>query len=190
VQTVDQTLSRINSIDFKGIADQVTGTLETMRTAVREADLPAISSEVRSVLAEARSLVGDPRLDSFVGSLDGSGRKAEEAMAELRGNMRRLGSVLARIDSAVAEHEDEFRTIVDNLNATSGGARRFVNRGGELLDEARGTMHALRTRLLNITKELERSSEHLNQILEQVRMQPSQLLFSQPPRRRGEERSR
>jgi phospholipid/cholesterol/gamma-HCH transport system substrate-binding protein len=183
VQTVDQTLSNINSIDFRGISKRVSTTLDLVNGAVKDARVSAVSRDIRQVLADVRALVNDPRWA-------GAGREAKQAMAGLDRSMRRLGSVLARIDSVVADNEQAFRSIAQNLNATSSRALHLVSRGSDLLEEGGGTLKTLRTRLFSITEELERSSEQLNQILERVRMQPSQLLFSRPPERRVREGTR
>ncbi len=118
--SIDTILRTLNTIDFKGIADSLAKTLDTLDKAVSDAKVPEIRAEMVGLFEDLRvtnKLV--------VGMLDKSkspdGVNIPETIAQLDITLRRL-------DKFVASQQLEMEGIMSNIRQTTANLRDFTEK--------------------------------------------------------------
>ena len=161
--------------DFKAIQSA----LGDIYDRIMSIDLPGISSDARAALQTASQLLKDERIDSMLTNF----KATSEATAKVAANAEKMthGVTLApAVDNATAATE-EARSLFANLNGQTrqqlGEAAENFNR---LAESAQQVVFSLQLTL----DRLDRTVSSLRTLTEQVRDQPSLLLFSEPPPQR------
>ena len=100
-----------------------TETLNTLQRTVSELNLPALSSDLRGTIAEARGLIGGPEVR-------GALRNASTAMERLQQGMQRLPAAVAQVEAAarsvtntVGDINGDLTPTLRDLRAASGNLR-------------------------------------------------------------------
>jgi len=151
---------------------------------VMQIDFQGIAGDVRSTLQAADVVLRDPRIDETLTNF----KTTSESASRLSQNLERmtkgiaLGPVVKNFDQATAE----AGALLSDLRSGATGTE---------LREALGQINRLALSAQQFVVGLQRTAErldqtvgNLNQLTEDVRQQPSRLLFSQPPapRRRSD----
>ena len=147
-------LSKIQQIDINGLADnilglvvdvrstlkdgdahallvQATATLRVLQTALADADVPALSAELRQTLASARALAQGPQTRELLRTATAATDRLAQAAARLPQLIASLDAVAHRADTGSADLEAglvpllrDARTAVAALRQTSESLRR------------------------------------------------------------------
>ncbi|HYD48052.1 MAG TPA: hypothetical protein VEB21_06885, partial [Terriglobales bacterium] len=176
---------------FQAVQDALTEIYER----VMQIDLPGISVDARNALQsadstfdEARGVIQDARISRALDNLD----RASQSINKVADNLER------------ATHDVELKPILDNANEAMLDARKLfasLNQLGteQIAGAAREfgllmqTAQQIVSSLQYTIDRLDRTASSLRGLTEEVRSQPSLLLFSDPPatdvrERRGRER--
>ncbi len=116
--SIESILATLNTIDFEGIAGTVIGTLDTIKTAVTDAEVPRLREEVvglTSDLRETNRLVVE-MLDK---SKSTDGVNIPDTIAQLDRTLRRL-------DKFVTIQQSEFEEILTNVRRTTENMRELT----------------------------------------------------------------
>jgi phospholipid/cholesterol/gamma-HCH transport system substrate-binding protein len=171
--SVDRIMERIAQVDLKGIADQLKNTSQAMETFLTGGEMKRIMKN----------------LDSSTAGLDRSLLKVDRILAE--------GKV-ERIIEGVERGIDEARAGIGESRQAIGETRQLVAavraemdklKAAEIAGKAKGLIEGLdrRTRMMAAdldatTDEIRQTAESLRMLLERLRENPSDLLFSRPTR--------
>jgi ABC-type transporter Mla subunit MlaD len=90
-------------------------------------------------------------------------------------------STIARVENLVIENEKTIKTALDEFQLAMTNANNFLDKGSSLISGTDDSISDLMHHLLTVARKLEKASENLNQIIELVKDQPSQLIFGEPP---------
>lgn len=141
-----------------------------------ELDLGGISNDVRSTLQAANELMTDPRIDTVLDNL----AKTSGESAEIAANLRRitadvdLGPIIANATEATAEARSLFTTL-DNVTQ-----KEIATAAHELARLAQGAQTIVAGLQYTLDR-MDRTVGSLREFTEEVRAQPSLLLFAEPP---------
>jgi phospholipid/cholesterol/gamma-HCH transport system substrate-binding protein len=86
-----------------------------------------------------------------------------------------------RIQGIVIAKEETIKNAMDNFNRAMKKANILLNEGTSLVSGTDASISELMQHLVVVTQNMESASENLNQLMELLADQPSQLLFGQPP---------
>jgi ABC-type transporter Mla subunit MlaD len=188
-------LNESPALSFKPRYDLILSTrssFRTMQTALGDVydkfmavDIAGVSSDARSTLQAVKALLTDPRLDALLTHFEGTARATEQVANNLE-NMTagvQLGPAVQQVMGATAEARRLLANFREsNVTAQLSTTLEHVNRLALSTQQAVVTMQAA-------VERLDRSLGTLQSLGEDVRSQPSLLLFSAPPEpRRPSER--
>ncbi|MGD8257636.1 MAG: hypothetical protein PVH56_08700, partial [Desulfobacterales bacterium] len=86
-----------------------------------------------------------------------------------------------RVEGIVADKGETVKTAIDQFNQAMTNANIFLQKGSTLVDGTDESVSHLMHSLVIVAHNLEKASENLNQIMDTLADQPSQLLFGEPP---------
>jgi phospholipid/cholesterol/gamma-HCH transport system substrate-binding protein len=158
--------------DFKAIQSALGDIYER----VMSVDLEGISNDTRSVLQSANTVLSDPRIDAMLTNF----QNTSEATTRVARNLERMTGdiVLAPAVENATEATAEARALFANLN---GETRRQLGEAAEQFNQLAQSAQQLVIGLQLTIDRLDRTVGSLRGLTDEVRDQPSLLLFSGPP---------
>lgn len=155
---VDSIIEKLKQIDFKGISDQLIGTTRAVEVFVSGDKMKRIISNMESMVANLESAtdkVNDIMTEGVI----------EDALSEAKDAIKEARAVIARV-----------KTEVDSLNISE-----TTSKANRLIDNINKKVNTAATEITVTTENLRRVSETLENLMERLNADPSELIFSVPP---------
>lgn len=178
---IDDVLNQIKGLDLKTISEKVKVTLDSINQKVSDADVKGISDNMESSLSRIEHILGDQRWDNIMASVEEAALSLRAAMGKANRSMLVLEGSLDRVDGIVAEEEKTIKEAIGDFRRAMENANVLLKRGTLLVNKTDDSIGHLKRHLLVVAQNLEKASENLNQLIELVSDQPSQLIFGEPP---------
>jgi phospholipid/cholesterol/gamma-HCH transport system substrate-binding protein len=163
---VNSVVEQAKQIDFKGISDQVKSTTKSLETFIGGPDVKNIMSSLAGAAQELDAV--SKKVNAL---MDETGR-INEVLVEARGAIIDARKVIARVDKEVG----------------SVNAGEIAGKADLLLDNLTRRAQTVTTEVQITSENLRRASETLENLLDRLRADPSEIIFSEPPARDKEGR--
>jgi phospholipid/cholesterol/gamma-HCH transport system substrate-binding protein len=163
ISGINEIMTKLNSIDFKGISDQLQGTMGDISGFFKGEKLQSILTRVNEASANLQSLTG--RANAIVGKV------------KIDGIIKETTATIAETKSAIIEAKKFVTDLQDKLNAMK--LPETMTRTRSVIMEAQ-----------SITENLRRTTETLEKFSERIYERPPDLLFGKPPTPRWNETGR
>lgn len=185
ISGINAVLDQIKSLDLRGIAEQIQRTLENIDQKVSQADVKGVSDSLEAALERAKLLLNDQRWDRILSLVDRGVLSFNAVVKGANRSLDRLDKTIVRVDGIVEEKEKSIKAGIDDFKLAMQRANVFLEKGSSLMDGTDAAVTQLKQHLLIVAQNLEKASENLNQIMELLADQPSQLIFGAPPEPRN-----
>jgi len=159
---INSVVEQARRIDFKGISDQVKATTKAFETFIDSTRMKSFMSSLASAANELD--VVSKKVNALV---DETG-KVSDVLVEARGAITDAREVISRVDREVEKL---------NVGEMAGKADR-------LLDNLTRRAQTVTTEVQITSENLRRASETLQNLLDRLHADPSDIIFSEPPPRR------
>jgi len=177
---IDEIAMKIQTIDFKGISEQAMAAFTAINSTVSEAQLGAISADIRTLLASVNAAANPKRLESMAANMDQTILASRRLMDRTAEDLARMDAILGQFQAILEGNRPHIDTTFGALAATAVGAERFMTQGQATLTQMQATIKDLEYRLAMTAENLEQTSANLNALILNVKDQPGQLIFGQP----------
>ena len=177
---IDEIAMKIQSIDFKGISDQAMAAFSTMNTVMTEAQLGAISADIRTLLAGINAAANPKRLESMAKNMEQTIVASHALMSTAAEELNRLDVILAQFQSMLEANRPHVDTTMGALASTALKADTVMTQSHATVFQMQGAIRELEERLAVTAENLEQTSNNLNTLIGNVKDQPAQLIFGQP----------
>jgi ABC-type transporter Mla subunit MlaD len=161
--------------DFKAIQSA----LGDIYNKIMSVDIEGITGDARAALQSVNRVMTDPRIDSMIGNF----KTTSETTSKVATNVEKMtnGVTLAPAVDNATRATEEARALFANLN---GETRRQLGEAAEQFNRLAESAQQVVVGLQLTIDRLDRTVGSLRTLTEQVREQPSLLLFSEPPAQR------
>ncbi len=169
---IDDTVDKLASIDLAEIIIQFQKTLEHLDQAIVGADVKALSTQMRSTLGLVDKVAASPEFPAILSRFNNLLVKLETSVddMDIRGLSKETKETLTSLRQ---ESENLLRTTQPLIKTTS-----------DTLYAAGDGINNLNRQTILVSQELTKAVSKLNNLLDQVNDNPSQLIFGEPPPRR------
>ncbi|MBE0535510.1 MAG: MCE family protein [Phycisphaerae bacterium] len=117
--SIESILKTLDTIDYDGIAASLITTLDTIKTAVAEAEVPKMRTEVVGLMTDLRE-TNRLIMDMLDKSKNPDGVNIPETVAQ-------LDKTLQRLDKFVSVQQSEIDDILNNVRRTTENIREFTD---------------------------------------------------------------
>jgi phospholipid/cholesterol/gamma-HCH transport system substrate-binding protein len=183
-------LNHIKAMDLKGISEKIKLTLDNMNGAMADADVKGISEKLKSTLDGADRLMNRERWDRILGSIDQAAHSINQLIPHATDTMNQAKKTLTGAERLLAQNEREIQQTLEGLVRAVENLNILLEEGTAFISRTDDSASQLKRRLSVSAQNLERATDNLNQFLEVLADQPSQLVFGEPPVERGVTRDR
>jgi phospholipid/cholesterol/gamma-HCH transport system substrate-binding protein/paraquat-inducible protein B len=157
-QSVDRILFRLEKIETEKIGQLIEQILASLVQAIDDANVGEVSREIRGLFASSKKVIDDVNVPSLSGELQG-------LFAEARQTNQQLKKLVAseKIDSPAANLPD----VIAQLGKTLRRIDKLVSSQTPQIEQA--------------LEDLRKVSANLEELTENLKKHPAELIFSQPP---------
>jgi phospholipid/cholesterol/gamma-HCH transport system substrate-binding protein len=155
---IDSIMEKIKQIDFKGISNQLIDTTKAVEIFVGGDRMKRILSNIEYTVANLESAtdkVNDIMTEGII----------EDVVAEAKDAIKEAKTVITRV-----------KTEVDSLNVAE-----TTGKANQLIENMNKKMNTAATEITVTSENLRRVSETLENLMERLSADPSELIFSIPP---------
>lgn len=177
---IDEIAMKIQSIDFKGISEQATAAFTTVSTVMTEAQLGAISADIRALLASINAAANPKRLESMAKNMEQTILASRTLMTKATEELARMDTILVQFQSMLEANRPHVDTAMNALASTALKADVVMTQSHATVFQMQATIKDLEERLAVTAENLEQTSNNLNTLIGNVKDQPAQLIFGQP----------
>ena len=181
ISGINQVLDQFKSLDLQAITGQVKLTLQTINQKVSQANVKRISDSIEASLARVNHIMDSQRWNQILNSVDQGVRSFNNLVNDADRSLDRVDQTIIRVDGVVTENKKTIKAAIDDFKLAMYNANLLLKKGSSLVGETDESISNLMPHLLVVAQNLEKASENLNQIMELLADQPSQLIFGAPP---------
>jgi phospholipid/cholesterol/gamma-HCH transport system substrate-binding protein len=174
---INEILNQIKASDLKEISDKIKSTLDNINQSVDDANIQRISQTIELSFEKLEKILADQRWDQILVSAHTAGQSMNTLLDK-------ADRTLFRVEAIISNKEQTIKTALDDFSQAMKNANIFLNKGSALVSGTDASVSQLMHHLLIAAQNLEKASDNLNQLLEVLAEQPSQLLFGEPPQPR------
>ncbi len=174
---INEVLNQIKALDLKEISDTIKATLDNINQSVDDANIQRVSQTIELSFEKLEKILADQRWNKILAS-------ADTAAQSLNILLDKADQTFFRVEAIVSGKEQTIKTALDDFSQAMKNANIFLNKGSALVGDADASVSQLMHHLLIAARNLEKASDNLNQLMEALAEQPSQLFFGEPPQPR------
>ncbi len=156
--SIDTVMGQINKIDFKGISDEIKATTKSINNFVSGAEMKRIIIN----------------LDTMIASLDNAANKIDTIVSD-----GKIDDILDDTRESIREAKIAIKKIKEEANALN--LAETSDKANRLLDNANRKTKLIAEDLQATSENLRRASESLEETLDRLKSDPSDIIFSEPP---------
>jgi phospholipid/cholesterol/gamma-HCH transport system substrate-binding protein len=181
ISGINDVLDQIKSLDLQGITEQVKSTLDNINQKVSQANVKGISDRIEASLSRVNYILDSQRWNQILDSADQGLRSFNTLVTDADRSLDRVDKTIVSVDGIVTENKKTIKAAIDEFKLAMQRANDLLMRGSSLVRDTDESISNLMHRLVIVAHNLEKASINLNQIMETLADQPSQLLFGEPP---------
>jgi len=181
ISGINAVIDQVKSLDLQEISKNIKLTLKNINQKVTEANVKGISNSMESALARVEHILDDQRWNSILTSVEIATQSVNSLLRNADRTLTRAEDTILRVEGIVADKEETVKTAIDQFNQAMTNANIFLQKGSSLVDGTDESVSNLMHYLVIVAHNLEKASDNLNQIMDILADQPSQLLFGEPP---------
>ena len=119
LDSINNIMRQLESINIKGISEEVMALLQSLNQTVEAADLAAVSNDARRMANTITEAVTELDTPELADDLEGLAAEARALVAEIQRSNDDLQSILANLEPASRLEPGEIRAILDNIETIS-----------------------------------------------------------------------
>ncbi len=177
IKGVDDIFKILTEMDLVGIASRIRTTLDRVDTTLQQANVGEVSSDLRVAIKRIDGILARDKWDNALDSFAKFSKTANTTVSN-------LDETVTGLNRIINDNKGELNNALTSLNKTINEATEVLNSGTGLLNGADSKLATIESHLLVTLQNLEKSSENLTRLLEEISDQPSRLMFGEPPESR------
>lgn len=148
---IDSVIEQMKQIDFKGISDQLKMTTTNINAFVS-------GDEMKRIIKN---------LDALMANLEKTSEKLNKVVSD------------GRVDTILNDTRESIKKIKEEVNALN--LAETSNRANQLIENASRKTKRITTELEIASENLKRTTENMDQLVDRLKADPSEIIFSNPP---------
>lgn len=183
--SMDDVLYKLSQINIPALGDELLATLYLLQSKVVNVDVASLSGEATALLAELRAtnrsiqeLVASPELKRLPADMAATAGSARRIASTVEGQLEPLVTSVRSVSDRAAVLADKLTGVTTNAGGRVELTVATLNQTAQTLNR---TAASQQNALADLIQHLRSASAGLDQIIGELRANPSALLFSRPP---------
>lgn len=169
------------ALDTKTISDELTSALKKVNRTLDDAQLDSMVADVRDTLKNLQKVLDTKNLDRMLNSFAQTSDSLNKMAVNADDGISDIRQTVGRLDGVIESSGGDIQEVTKDLKASALEVKRAMQNAAIMLENTDRNVDAVQRRITLTLNRIERASDTLNQFLERVASEPSQLVFSDPP---------
>ncbi len=178
---LEDMFSIFRALDTKTISDELTTALKKVNRTLDDAQLDTMVADVRDTLKNLQKVLDAKNLDRMLNSFEQTSENVNKMAVNADGGISDIRKTVGRLDGVIESSGSDIQAVTKDLKASALEVRRAMQNAAIMLENTDRNVDAVQRRITLTLEHIERASDTLNQFLERVASEPSQIVFSDPP---------
>lgn len=180
-RSVDDVLKQIKALNVEGISGKIQLTMDNLNRMISDTDIKGISTSLKSSLEGINHILDTKRWDNIMASLEEAGQSLNSLMDKGDRSLSLLESNLVGMQGIISDNKKTIKSAIESFREAARNANALLEKGSSLVGETDSSLSHIKRHLLVVAQNLEKATENLNELIELLADQPSQLVFGEPP---------
>ena len=169
------------ALDTKTISNELTQALKKVNRTLDDAQLDMMVADVRNTLKNLQKLLEAEKLDRMLRSFEQTSDSLNQMARNADGGIGEIRSTVGRLDGVITSSGSDIQEVTRDLKTSAQEVKRAMQNAAVMLENTDRNVDAVQRKITLTLNRIERASDTLNEFLERVASEPSQLVFSDPP---------
>jgi len=178
---LEDMFSIFRALDTKTISNELTQALKKVNRTLDDAQLEVMVADVRDTLNNLQKVLAAEKLDRMLSSFEQTSDSINKMALNADGGISDIRQTVGRLDGVIESSGSDIQAVTKELKTSSLEVKRAMQNAAIMLENTDRNVDAVQRRITLTLNRIERASDTLNQFLERVASEPSQLVFSNPP---------
>lgn len=170
--SVDDIVQKLRTIDIAALANGLQKTISDIDHTIVTSDVAGLSSQIQSTLKSIDTILANSNIPGIMQHLSSLIEHLDQSLQEID-----IASLSNEAQETLATLRKETHDLASTSIPLLTSTNRTVNSADKVLDN-------FNRQLLVTSQKMEKTNAKLNDLLDHISDQPSQLLFGEPPSRR------
>ncbi len=171
---VSAIVENLKQIDSKGISDGILQTLDITRQILVDAEIQKLSSDIRNLIENLQNTMDSDQWRRFQNNLHDASFTAGRVLES-------ADQILIRLDAMIENHDRHLTDIMIRLKNSVDQTAAVLRNGNLLVDETKDRVSSIDQELTQTLRQLDSTGKTINRLIEKLSVQPSLMIFSEPP---------
>ena len=184
-KSMDDVLVKLSQINIPALGDELLATLNLLKSKMANVDVASLTSEATTLITELRAtnrtvqeLVSSPELKRLPGEVSATAGSARRIAETVEAQLEPLVTSVRSVSERAAVLADALTGVTTNAGGRVEQTVTTLNQTAQTLNR---TAASQQNALADLIQNLRSASAGLDQIIVDLRANPSALLFSRPP---------
>jgi len=182
---ITDVVEQLRGIDLIGITTKLKNTIDRASVAIDEAQIGALSADLRETLASARGLLTNPRIERIMENAESAGAAFRDVGRHADTTLGQVDVAVGNLDRNIGEVKEELSLAIADLRSTLNEAESMFAASTDLVRDTRPRVGNLERQLVMTLRDLRGTLGNLDRLLSILADQPSLLIFAEPPPQRS-----
>ena len=179
-QGIEDVFNLFRALDTDTISKQLTQALKKINRTIDDAQLSAMVGDVRTTLKKMQALIDTRKMDLLLDSMSTTSASLNRMAVNADQGVTEIRHAVDGLDRVITTSGDNMEAMTADLKTAAEEVRSAMQTAAHLLENTDRQMDSLMRQVLTTLNRIDQASTTLNQFLNRVADQPSQLIFSAP----------
>ncbi len=169
------------ALDTKTISDELAAALKKVNRTLDDAQLDSMVADVRDTLKNMQKTLDATNLNRMLNSFEQTSQSLNKMAVNADGGISDIRQTVGKLDGVIEAGGSDIQAVTKDLKASALEVKRAMQNAAIMLENTDRNVDAVQHRITLTLQRIERAGDTLNQFLERVASDPSQIVFSDPP---------
>ncbi len=174
VESLDDLFKRFKAVDIPNISKNLNATIVKIGQVVDEAQVKKLIKDIRLIFSNFKKISDVKRFDRLFEKLEDETKLLVSTTKSAKKTLTKLSSIINNNEKNISEGVVDFRKAMKQIEP-------MVSNGLQLLNDTSKSVVNIQQGLIVTLQNLEKASNNVNRLTEQLADQPSRILFAAPP---------
>ncbi len=177
---IEDIIALFRALDADEISRQLTSALSKINTAIDQAELVTLASDVHTAVLNVQRLVQPEPFNRMLSAIEKAAGGVDKMAGNADGGIDEIRQTVTHLDGVLTASGQDVNQITAELKVAAQDIKKSMQAAASLLGNTDQQVDHLQRQMMVTLTRIEQATTTLNRLLSEVASQPSQLVFGGP----------
>lgn len=181
IKGIDDVISIVKELDFKGISTNLIVALKNVSEGVEDADIKKISVNASKTLEFVQGFFAQESFQQLPGSFTQTSERISSLAETGEGAVTDLTQTIAHLNTLMKTNSTEINETIRTIKSAAQSMQNVLKETTILVSQSGNSVDAMQLQFNQTLTHLHQTLNQFNTLLEEIKDQPALLFFGEPP---------